>query len=84
MREFVARAACVALIIAFGIPSPAEAAEVKLICAHDQPTTPGSQGERDIAWQTFKKDVEARTKGRVEVQVIGAGQLGDILKSSRT
>ena len=78
MRTIVSCAAASALAIVLVAASPAKAADVKLVCAHDQPTTPGSEGQREVAWQTFKKEVEAGSKGRIEVQVIGAAQLGDM------
>ena len=65
-------------VVAIGLAvQSASAAEVKIVCAHDQPVTPGNEGYKEIQWQYFKKAVEERSKGRIEVQVIGAGQLGD-------
>ena len=59
-------------------PAPAAAADVKLTCAHDQPVTAGNEGYKEIQWQFFKKTVEAKSNGRIEVDVLGAGQLGDV------
>ena len=65
--------------VAAVIAAPAtEAAEVTLVCAHDQPVTKGAEGQREIELQTFKKLVEQNSNGRIEVKVIGGGQLGDM------
>lgn len=63
--------------VAFLSGTDARAAEVTLKCAHDQPVAAGNEGYREIHWQHFKKIVEERSKGRIEVTVFGNSQLGD-------
>ena len=49
------------------------AADFTLRCAHDQ----AKDGFYEVIWQTFKNLVEPLSDGRIEVKVIGGGQLGD-------
>ncbi len=65
-----------AVAFVFGTGS-ARAAEFTLTCAHDQPVAAGSEGYREIMWQHFKKNVEAKSNGRIEVKLFGNSQLGD-------
>ena len=67
-----------ALALALAAPAAAAAADVELTCAHDQPVAAGNEGYKEIQWQQFKKTVEANSNGRIAVEVIGAGQLGDV------
>jgi len=59
-------------------PAPAQAqAQFNWTCAHDQPITPGNEGYKEIHWQEFKRLVEERSKGRIAIKVVGAGQMGE-------
>ena len=49
------------------------AADFTLRCAHDQ----AKDGFYEVIWQTFRNLVEPLSGGRIEVKVIGGGQLGD-------
>ena len=51
----------------------AMAADFTLRCAHDQ----AKDGFYEVIWQTFKNLVEPLSGGRIEVKIIGGGQLGD-------
>ena len=64
----------IAAIAFFGFASiPALGADFTLRCAHDQ----AKDGFYEVIWQTFKTLVEPLSAGRIEVKVIGGGQLGD-------
>ena len=60
-------------IVFSGLASvPALAADFTLRCAHDQ----AKDGFYEVIWQTFKTLIEPLSGGRIEVKVIGGGQLG--------
>ena len=73
IRDLLLGSLAVAVVLAVG-SGVALAAEVKLVCAHDQPVT----GTSEPMWQYFKREVEKRSQGRIEVQVIGQALLGDV------
>ena len=72
IRDLLLGSLAVAVLLAVG-SGVALAAEVKLLCAHDQPLT----GYKEPQWQYFKREVGKRSQGRIEVQVVGQGQMGD-------
>ena len=64
----------IAAITLFSLSSvSALAADFTLRCAHDNT----KDGFYEIIWQTFKTLVEPLSDGRIEVKIIGGGQLGD-------
>ena len=64
----------IAALVLFTISSvSALAADFTLRCAHDQ----AKDGFYEVIWQTFRNLVEPLSGGRIEVKVIGGGQLGD-------
>ena len=72
IRDLLLGTLAAAALLAVG-PGVASAAEVKLLCGHDQPL----DAYKEVQWQFFKKEVEKRSQGRIEVQVVGQGQFGD-------
>ena len=78
-RKLLAFVTVATAFVAMAIAVPTtEAAEVTLTCAHDQPVTAGAEGQREIELQAFRTYIEENSNGRIEVKVIGAGQLGDM------
>ena len=79
MKTMIAMwAASAALVATVGLTPTANAAEFTLRCAHDHPVSGGNEGQRHYEWQEFKRVVEEKSKGRIEVYVFGASQLGDM------
>ena len=63
----------VAFCLVLSVATAAEAAEYTLKVAHE---AVGETNHVQLAWLEFKKEVEAKSGGRVEIKIFPGGQLG--------